>query len=1497
MRQGALDIGGRHSIHRPGLVGLRAATPGEPIGRVSCVIGSLARRKSRLHRSQYRVEAVSSPTKGSPASVDPASPGPKPSHAITADAPASSSSAAEASSTAASDEEAGRMAAKITAVTGKINAARELARRLSEEKLAAQTLRSPETLRSMEEASAAAAAQAARADSLARALRKAESTRDQMQRLKAENEALRKLLLDLAADKEAAYTKLAEVTEATATGLAPPSSSSSSPPGSPSMLASLAPSPLAPPAPAAPRLAPAGGNTLPPLLAPTPAPPTPAPTTAPATATTTSSTASVDLGSYSGKDLGMVSMGMGAMGPATVAVPGLVPDTPPALPPAALDEGPDALQLDHIPEPPMFGDSPGASAAQAAPAVPQNTAPSAPAAPAPPAPAAAPVAPPPPAAPPAAAPAPAPAQLEPPPPVVPPPSAPPAIPSKPARAPNVLDRIKATPPQLQQLVRMAQQGGQQLFTLPSQPVPINGPVRLFYNRARGPLPEHSELVLKGGFNRWEVLKDWDLKRVDMIQRSHDQDWWEVTLDLPDDIFCFDYVLFDKRSGQYDNNNAKDFRLDLTGCPSEQQVLERRLEAYQEFESQRLRFLEAENARLWRQVELAALEAASGVRLEFRRKREVQLRAMAQQMVAERRRPELQALTTRAYIPGVLKWVTPPTAGKKALLAYNMGRGPLSGCNSVRLHLGYDGWWNQVKAEYDLAPMSNDDMNRHGLRQGVDGNHHWFACLVDVPHSGAVLDYVFSDRDQRNWDNNEYQDYHTTVEGAHTGAQLAELMYTALKRENEAADQVAEDVAAKRACRKVQSRGEALKRRRSSMNQFLYTVPYLPVAGQKVGAGFSLPVVAVWQRLLSDSVQCSVPMMEVFYNPEHTPLRGRPDIYLRTGWNRWSLNRHQPVPSYRMEPVLPGNIGFYRAEVLVPSEAWSADMVFIDTADVSVTPHLQGVTRTGRVVNVDARLECAVDASSTMIMCFGPMLGLPQQATGFFDNNGGLDYHIPVRAPNASGSAANNLGALTAMPLVHTPLKAAPASDARSHHRQTPLPPPLPPLLPSPAIPQVIHVAVEMAPIAKVGGMGDVVTALGRAVQEEGHSVECIIPKYDSINYSQVEQLRQEGGFAFGGTNVRVWKGIVDGLPTTFLEPENGHFWRGCIYGRNDDSVRFGFFCGAALQYLKTYNVQPSIIHCHDWPSAPVAWGDRMGAKCIFTIHNLSYGADLVARAMAACDVATTVSPTYAQELYGIRNGIDTDVWDPSSDPHLPVAYSPDAALEGKDAARRALRSKLNLSQIDVPIVGCVTRLVAQKGIHLIKHAAWRTLERGAQFVLLGSAPDGRVQGEFNALRDQLKAQYHDRAALIFQYDEPLSHQIYAGQCQGTGLGARCDMFLVPSIFEPCGLTQMIAMQYGTVPVVRKTGGLADTVFDVDHEEQRAAAAGMETNGFVFESVDAAGMDYALNRALSMWYSDKAGWRQLVHRVMRQDWSWYSPALDYVSGRQQGVELYYKAMRS
>jgi len=321
-------------------------------------------------------------------------------------------------------------------------------------------------------------------------------------------------------------------------------------------------------------------------------------------------------------------------------------------------------------------------------------------------------------------------------------------------------------------------------------------------------------------------------------------------------------------------------------------------------------------------------------------------------------------------------------------------------------------------------------------------------------------------------------------------------------------------------------------------------------------------------------------------------------------------------------------------------------------------------------------------------------------------------------------------------------------------------------------------------------------------------------------------------------------------------------------------------------------VRPNIVHCHDWPTAPIAWGERGNMRCIFTIHNLSYGSDLIGRAMGSCDVATTVSPTYAREisgngavaphlgkLYGIRNGIDSDLWDPETDEYLPLQYNADSVARGKEACRRALRQKLNLGQQDVPIVSCVTRLVAQKGIHLIKYAAQKTLERGGQFVLLGSAPDPKVQGEFNALKEQLTRQYHDRAALIFSYDEPLSHLIYAAS----------DFFLVPSMFEPCGLTQMIAMNYGTVPVVRKTGGLADTVFDVDHDAERAAAAGMTCNGFVFESTDNSGVDYALNRALNTWYNDRTSMRALQSAIMRQDWSWYSPSLDY-------LELYCKALK-
>ncbi|EFJ50113.1 hypothetical protein VOLCADRAFT_58732, partial [Volvox carteri f. nagariensis] len=701
--------------------------------------------------------------------------------------------------------------------------------------------------------------------------------------------------------------------------------------------------------------------------------------------------------------------------------------------------------------------------------------------------------------------------------------------------------------------------------------------------------------------------------------------------------------------------------------------------------------------------------------------------------------------------------------------YNRARGPLPPTRRLQVKAGFNKWEEIV--QFDMEPG-----------QGLP----WYGAWVDVPYSAAVLNYVFSDRDQRNWDNNGTRDYHTLVAGEEKGRHvflaqgLVEMLHAAMKRDSADSDKEVEDRAALRAVRKVEAKGLTMRKRREVLHEFLYTVPLSPRAGQTV---------------------------DVFYRPEATMLRGRPEIWLRAAWNRLGAaacnaagGPLRPLTA-RLDPCLPGGLGFYKATVQVPAEAWGMDLSFSDTDSTS---------------------------------------------GGFVDDNGGLDYHVPVE------------GAVT---------------PRRSL--------------------SIVHVAVEMAPIAKVGGMGDVVTALGRAVQEQGHDVSVIVPKYDCINYNLVDNLVQESGFSWGGTFVRVWKGAVEGLTTTFLEPENGMFWVGCIYGRNNDAQRFGFFCGAALQYLKNTGRQYDILHCHDWQSAPIAWGDRGAAKAVFTIHNLSYGADLIGRAMQACNVATTVSPTYAREiaghpsvashlnkLYGVLNGIDQDIWDPSEDPCLPMHFSAENVAAGKEAARRLLRQRLNLAQADVPVVGCVTRLVAQKGIHLIKHAAWRTLERGGQFVLLGSAPDGRVQGEFNQLREQLAQAYPDRAALVFTYDEPLSHLIYAGS----------DLFLVPSMFEPCGLTQMIAMRYGTIPVVRKTGGLVDTVYDMDHDEDRARAKGMETNGFSFEGTDFAGMDYALNRALSCWYSDKPLWHSLRRRAMQQDWSWNSPALDY-------LELYYKALKS
>lgn len=473
--------------------------------------------------------------------------------------------------------------------------------------------------------------------------------------------------------------------------------------------------------------------------------------------------------------------------------------------------------------------------------------------------------------------------------------------------------------------------------------------------------------------------------------------------------------------------------------------------------------------------------------------------------------------------------------------------------------------------------------------------------------------------------------------------------------------------------------------------------------------------------------------------------------------------------------------------------------------------------------------------------------------GVYDNKNGMDYHIPV------------IGGITEIAPLH-----------------------------------IIHVAVEMAPIAKVGGLGDVVTSLSRAVQDLGHKVDIILPKYDCLKFNHVKDFHHHVSFGWGGTEIKVWHGKVEGLSVYFLEPQNGMFEVGCVYGRNNDGDRFEFFCHTSLEFLLQSGFRPDILHCHDWSSAPVAWLFKehykhnvlVGARVIFTIHNLEYGIHQIGKAMIYADKATTVSHTYAKEVsqnpvisahlnkfQGIVNGIDPDLWDPNNDNFIPVSYTSENVVEGKNAAKEALQQRFGLKNCNHPLIGIITRLTVQKGIHLIKHAILRTLECNGQVVLLGSAPDPHIQNDFIDLANQLHSSHSDRVRLCLTYDEPLSHLIYAG----------ADFILVPSIFEPCGLTQLVAMRYGSIPVVRKTGGLYDTVFDVDDDKERAQSQGLEPNGFSFEGTGSSGIDYALNRAIHTWYNGRELFNLLCKRVMEQDWSWNRPALDY-------IELYYAARK-
>lgn len=477
---------------------------------------------------------------------------------------------------------------------------------------------------------------------------------------------------------------------------------------------------------------------------------------------------------------------------------------------------------------------------------------------------------------------------------------------------------------------------------------------------------------------------------------------------------------------------------------------------------------------------------------------------------------------------------------------------------------------------------------------------------------------------------------------------------------------------------------------------------------------------------------------------------------------------------------------------------------------------------------------------------------------------------------------------------------------------------------------IVMVSSECAPVAKTGGLGDVVEGLSRELSVRGHDVEIILPMYDCMRYDRIWGLTKT--FAdlmvpFHGTAIHcdVYFGFADGNKCFFIQPhsEQNFFNRGVYYGHRDDPERFAFFCRAAMEFMLKSNKRPDIIHCHDWQTGlvPVMLYEiyqhiGMGrSRACYTLHNVKHqgicgehilrqaglnpgalmtperlldhtyrgAVNLMKGGIVYANFTTTVSPRYAEEIRtsdfghglqhtlnvhrgkfgGVLNGINYNVWNPEIDGLIPYKYSM-TDFEGKFKNKAALRDRLMLRDQFKPIVCFVGRLDPQKGLNLVRHSIFYSLANNAQFVLLGSGSEKSIDDHFRGLKHHLND--NPDVHLEIGYDEELSHLIYAGS----------DIMVVPSIFEPCGLTQLISMKYGTIPVVRETGGLADTVFDANFAHKPYE----ERTGYVFQHADNEGLESGLGRAIGLWNRFPRYFHELRMNGMRKDYSWNNPGNDY-----------------
>ena len=463
--------------------------------------------------------------------------------------------------------------------------------------------------------------------------------------------------------------------------------------------------------------------------------------------------------------------------------------------------------------------------------------------------------------------------------------------------------------------------------------------------------------------------------------------------------------------------------------------------------------------------------------------------------------------------------------------------------------------------------------------------------------------------------------------------------------------------------------------------------------------------------------------------------------------------------------------------------------------------------------------------------------------------------------------------------------------------------------------KVLFATSEAYPFAMSGGLADVSGALPKALRRRFVGCRIVMPLYSQIS----EELKAKMTFVTSITVPVAWRrqycGIfeahLDGVIYYFIDNQY-YFKREGLYGHFDDAERFAFFSRALLEILPHIGFTPDVIHCNDWQTAmvPVFLNEfykpdpfYANIKTVFTIHNIQYQGkygkelysdvlglpegresiveydncvNLMKGAIQCADKVTTVSPTYSREilepyyshgldnilkeftykLTGIVNGIDIDVYNPETDPLIYKNFTVET-IGDKAVNKRSLQEEMGLPvRDDAPVIGMVTRLVKHKGLDLVKHVFEELLKADLQFVILGSG-----EWEFETFFYEMAQKHPEKVALKLGFDQRLAHRIYAG----------ADIFLMPSKSEPCGLAQMVALRYGTVPIVRETGGLNDTITD---------SQSGEGNGFTFKNFNAHEMQESVWRAIGG-YNDKNGWDILRKRAMNCDNSWGTSANAYI----------------